>query len=84
MSGREPAAAGPPPSDADATGPALDRAVAELDEAAARLRRDDLDPEEAAVLVERCADVATELGAALAREARAARAEAAPGQETLL
>ena len=62
----------------------LDHAVAELGDAAARLRADDLDPEEAAALVERCADLAAEVGAALEREVRAAGEQPPPGQETLL
>jgi len=60
----------------------LDEAIAELERTAARLRSEDIDPEEAAELVERCAQLATEVGAALDRKA-AASAEAA-GQEKLL
>ena len=63
----------------------LERAIADLDDAAARLRAGDLDAGEAAALVERCADLAAEVGAALERKVRAAaREEAPPGQETLL
>ena len=47
----------------------LDGAVAELERAAARLRSGELDPDEAADLVERCAELATEVGAALDRRA---------------
>ena len=47
----------------------LDAAVAELERAAARLRSEDIEPEEAAELVERCAELAATLGAALDRQA---------------
>jgi hypothetical protein len=60
----------------------LDEAIAELERAATRLRSEDIDPGEAAELVERCAQLATEVGAALDRQA-AASAEAAD-QEKLL
>jgi hypothetical protein len=60
----------------------LDEAIAELERTAARLRSEEIDPEEAAELVERCAQLAAEVGAALDRQA-AASAEAA-GQEKLL
>ena len=59
----------------------LDAAIEELERAAARLRAEEIDPDEAAELVERCAQLATEVGAALDR--RAAAAESA-GQERLL
>lgn len=62
----------------------LESAVAELRAAAARLRSGELDGDEAAALVERCAELAAEIGTALDREAREARAEPPPGQETLL
>jgi hypothetical protein len=62
----------------------LDAAIAELRDAAARLRDDELDADAAAALVERCAELAADIGAALDREARAARAEPPPGQESLL
>jgi hypothetical protein len=62
----------------------LDRLIAELGAAAERLRSGEADDEEAAALVERCAELAAEAGAALDREARAARAQPPPGQETLL
>ena len=58
----------------------LDAAIGELEAAAARLRAEDIDPDEAADLVERCAELAAGLGAALDR--RAAGADA-PGQERL-
>jgi hypothetical protein len=61
---------------------ALDDAIAELERAAARLRSEELSPEEAAELVERVAEIAGQVGAELDR--RAARDDASPGQETLL
>ncbi|CAN5511881.1 hypothetical protein BH24ACT24_BH24ACT24_04600 [soil metagenome] len=61
----------------------LEVAVAELEAAAWRLRAGDLDAEDAATLVERCAELAARLGGELDRAARAA-AEPASGQETLL
>ena len=60
----------------------LDEAIAELERAAERLRADDMAPDEAADLVERCAELAARLGAALDRVA-AAPGEAS-GQERLL
>ena len=62
----------------------LDDAIRELEDAAERLRAEDIDPAEAAELVERCARLATQLGAALDRQAASARGDSAPGQETLL
>jgi exonuclease VII small subunit len=62
----------------------LERAIEELDRAAARLRSGELDADEAAALVERCAELAADVTRALEREARAARAAPPPGQETLL
>jgi hypothetical protein len=53
-------------------GSPTDAAVAELQRAAERLRSDDIEPEEAAELVERCAQLAAEVGAALDRQAAAA------------
>jgi hypothetical protein len=58
----------------------LDDAIAELERAAARLRAEDLPPEEAAELVERCAEIASRVGAELDRRS----SPEAPGQETLL
>jgi flagellin-specific chaperone FliS len=60
----------------------LDEAIAELERTAGRLRADDIEPAEAADLVERCAEIAARLGAALDRQA-AAPGEAS-GQERLL
>jgi hypothetical protein len=62
----------------------LDAIVRELEEAAARLRADDVGSDEAAELVERCAELATRAGQELEREARATPAGDQPGQETLL
>ena len=61
---------------------ALDQAIAELERAAARLRSEDLPPDEAADLVERCAEVAARLGAEI--DARARGAAESEGQERLL
>ena len=63
---------------------ALDEAIAELESAAERLRRGDLDPVQAAALVEECAQLAARVGAELDRAARAAAADPPAGQETLL
>ena len=62
----------------------LESIARELDAAAARLRDDGIDPDEAADLVERCAELASRAGQELDREARAAPAGEQPGQETLL
>jgi len=59
----------------------LDAAVAELERAAERLRGGDLSPQEAAELVERCAELAARVGAELDRRAEP---DESPGQETLL
>jgi hypothetical protein len=56
----------------------------ELEQAAARLREQDVDPGEAAQLVERCAELAARAGQELDREARATPGGDQPGQETLL
>jgi len=64
---------------------ALDASITELEQAAERLRTSDLDPDEAAELVERCAELAARAGGELERASRRAAAESAPsGQETLL
>jgi hypothetical protein len=64
----------------------LDGRLAELREAAARLRAlpADAPAEDAAALVERCAELAGEVARELERRHRDARAEPAPGQERLL
>jgi hypothetical protein len=54
----------------------------ELEAVAAKLRAGELDPDEAAQLVERCAELAGELGAEV--DARARRAGETEGQERLL
>ena len=59
----------------------LDQLVERLEAAAARLRAGDLDPDRAAALVDECARVASDAGAQLDAELRAADAgAAAPGQ----
>ena len=62
----------------------LESIARELDQAASRLRDEGIDPDEAADLVERCADLATRAGQELEREARANPEADQPGQETLL
>jgi exonuclease VII small subunit len=63
---------------------ALNELVQELEQAAARLRSGDVQPDEAAELVERCAELAARLDSEVERQARAAREEPLPGQEELL
>ena len=60
----------------------LDDAIAELERTADRLRSGDIEADEAAELVERCAQIAARLGAALDRQAAAP--DEAAGQERLL
>jgi hypothetical protein len=62
----------------------LDSLVDELEQTAARLRSGELDGDAAAAAVERCAELASQVGAELDVMARAATAEQPPGQETLL
>ncbi len=63
----------------------LDSLVRELEDVATRLRAGDLDGDEAAALVERCAELAGRAGAELDRAAREAEREAPAGaQERLL
>jgi hypothetical protein len=62
----------------------LDSLVEELEQTAARLRSGELDGDAAAEAVERCAQLATEVGGELDVQARAASAEEPPGQEKLL
>jgi len=62
----------------------LESIARELEDAAGRLREEGLDPDEAADLVERCAELATRAGQELEREARATPGGEQPGQETLL
>ncbi len=64
---------------------ALDALVRELDDAAARLRAEEMPAAEAADLVERCAELAGRIGAELDRAGRDAdRDSSAEGQEQLL
>jgi hypothetical protein len=62
----------------------IDELVAELEQTAQRLREGNLEQNEAATLVERCAELAGRIGSQLDREARAAPGDSAPGQEQLL
>ena len=64
---------------------ALEAAIAELEHAAARLRDGDLEADEAAALVEACAELAARVGGELDRAERATAADSsASGQERLL
>jgi hypothetical protein len=60
----------------------LDELIAELESVAQRLRTGGLDSEEAARLVERCAELAAQVGAQLDAGSRAA--SEVEGQERLL
>ena len=62
----------------------LESIARELEVAADRLRDHDLDPDEAADLVERCAQLASRAGAELEQKARTTAEGESPGQETLL
>jgi exonuclease VII small subunit len=66
----------------------LDELVSELEATAARLRAGELEGEEAAELVERCAQLAVQLGTELDAESRAASDDSSGagdrGQERLL
>jgi exonuclease VII small subunit len=62
----------------------LDSLVDELEQTAARLRSGELDADAAAQAVERCAELASQLGSELDLQARAATATEPPGQEKLL
>lgn len=64
----------------------LDSLMAELHSAAARLRAEGLDADEAAGLVERCAELAADVGAELDRQRRAlgSAPDPAGGQQELL
>ena len=63
----------------------LERLVRELQDAAARLRAGDIGGDEAAALVERCAELAAQVGSHLDRAGREAeRDEPVEGQEQLL
>ena len=63
--------------------PELQELVAELENTADQLRAGDLSPEDAAAAVERCAELAARVGAALDAQAREPE-ETLPGQEELL
>jgi exonuclease VII small subunit len=62
----------------------LETLVDELEETAVRLRSGELDGDEAALAVERCAELASRLGSELDMQARSASADTPPGQEKLL
>ncbi|MGH2712713.1 MAG: hypothetical protein ACRDM7_02285 [Thermoleophilaceae bacterium] len=62
--------------------PTLERLASELEAVADKLRADAIDADEAADLVERCADLAQRIGAEI--EARSRTAGEAEGQERLL
>jgi hypothetical protein len=63
----------------------LETAIRELEEAARELRGDELEPRRAAELVDRCAEIAAQIGGELDRAARDAERDApAAGQEQLL
>ena len=55
-----------------------------VEETAIRLRSGELDPDDAASAVERCADLASQLGSELDVQARAVATDEPPGQEKLL
>jgi hypothetical protein len=60
----------------------LDRLIEELESVAARLKEGDVEPAEAADLVERCAELAAGIGGELDAESRSAGET--EGQERLL
>jgi hypothetical protein len=62
--------------------PTLEELAGELESVADKLRADAIDAEEAAALVERCADLAQRIGAEI--DARSRSAGEAEGQERLL
>jgi hypothetical protein len=62
--------------------PTLDELASELESVADKLRAEAIDAEEAADLVERCADLAQRIGAEI--DARTRSAGEAEGQERLL
>ena len=62
--------------------PGLEELAAELEAVADKLRADAIDAEEAAGLVERCAELAQRIGAEI--DARSRSAGEAEGQERLL
>ena len=72
-----------PASGAEATA-RLGELSRRLEEAAARLRADDIDPSEAKRLAGECAELAADAAVELDRFARGEAQDAAPGQEELL
>jgi hypothetical protein len=62
----------------------LDHLIDRLERAAQQLRSGELSSDAAATLVEDCAALASQAGAELERQARAAAAEVPPGQDQLL
>jgi len=75
---------GPEPPTPPEQGAALDSLIDDLERTADRLRAGDMEPAEASAVVEGLARKASEIGAALEREARATIPGEPPGQETLL
>ena len=63
--------------------PELEELVSELENTADQLRAGDLSPEDAAIAVERCAELAARVGATLDAQAREPE-DVLPGQEELL
>ena len=63
--------------------PELQELVEELESTADQLRAGELSPEDAAVAVERCAELANRVGSALEAQAREPE-DTLPGQEELL
>lgn len=61
----------------------LDQLVEQLEQTASSLRAGELDPDQAAAAVERCAQLASQVGAQLDQFAREPE-EPLPGQEELL
>jgi exonuclease VII small subunit len=62
----------------------LERLVTQLEHVAGRLRSGELDADEAARLVDDCAQLASNASAELERLARVAASEPLPGQDQLL
>ena len=62
----------------------LDELTRELEDAAVQLRAGELDPDQAATLVEECARIAALAGAELDRQAQDAAPDRLPGQGELL
>ena len=62
----------------------LDELTRELEDAAAQLRAGELEPDQAATLVEECARIAALAGAELDRQSQDAAPDPRPGQGELL